>query len=198
MSLTPPLKVGKLQTALHTKAKKSPDYRFYALYDKIYRRDVLDFACDRCRANGGVPGVDGLRFRGDRGIRRREWLDELAEELRSETYRPSRSDACTSPRMASRAKPGRWGFRASKIAWCRWLLCWSWSRSSRPTWSPNNTPIAPSAAPWTPFAKWNGCCEAGHTEVVDADLIRLFRQHPSRRVDEIGVPARSATAASCG
>ena len=44
MSLTPPMKVGKLQTALHTKAKSSPDYRFYALYDKIYRRDVLGFA----------------------------------------------------------------------------------------------------------------------------------------------------------
>ena len=62
MSLTPPPKVGKLQTALHTKAKNSPDYRFYALYDKIYRRDVLGFAYDRCRANGGAPGVDGQSF----------------------------------------------------------------------------------------------------------------------------------------
>ena len=42
MSLPPPIKVGKLQTALHTKAKNSPDYRFYALYDKLYRRDVLE------------------------------------------------------------------------------------------------------------------------------------------------------------
>ena len=47
MSLTPPTKVGKLQTTLHTKAKNSPDYRFYALYDKIYRRDVLGFAYAR-------------------------------------------------------------------------------------------------------------------------------------------------------
>ena len=59
MRLPPPVKVGKLQTALHTKAKNSPDYRFYALYDKVYRRDVLEWAFVRCLRNGGVPGVDG-------------------------------------------------------------------------------------------------------------------------------------------
>ena len=54
MSLIPPLKVRKLQTALHTKAKNSPDYRFYALYDKVYRRDVLAFAYARSQNNGGA------------------------------------------------------------------------------------------------------------------------------------------------
>ena len=88
MSLTPPLKVEKLQTALHTKAKNSPDYRFYALYDKLYRRDILAFAFVRCLKNGGAPGVDGQSFADIEAYGRDQWLDELAEELRNETYRP--------------------------------------------------------------------------------------------------------------
>ena len=84
MSLTPPTKVGKLQTTLHTKAKNSPDYRFYALYDKIYRRDVLGFAYARCRArgHGGAPGVDGQNFADIEAYGVDRWLDDLAEELR--------------------------------------------------------------------------------------------------------------------
>jgi RNA-directed DNA polymerase len=88
VSLTPPIKVGKLQTALHTKAKNSPDYRFYALYDKLYRGDILDWAFTRCRDNGGAPGVDGQSFADIEAYGRARWLGELAEELRNETYRP--------------------------------------------------------------------------------------------------------------
>src|ERR1700683_2616843 len=81
VSLLPPVKVGKLQAALHTKAKNSPDYRFYALYDKIYRWAVLASAYARCRSNGGAPGVDGQSFAKieEYGVIR--WLDELTEEL---------------------------------------------------------------------------------------------------------------------
>lgn len=62
MSLPPPLKVGKLQAALHAKAKRAPSYRFYSLYDKILREEVLRWAWERCRKNGGLPGVDGQSF----------------------------------------------------------------------------------------------------------------------------------------
>ena len=88
MSLLPPITVGKLQTALHTKAKNSPDYRFYALYDKLYRRDILEWAFVRCRNNRGAPGVDGQSFADIEAYGRDQWLDELTKELRNGTYRP--------------------------------------------------------------------------------------------------------------
>jgi len=62
MSLATPSSVQKLQKALHDKAKESPSYRFYALYDKVYRKDILACAYDRCHANRGAAGVDGQEF----------------------------------------------------------------------------------------------------------------------------------------
>ena len=62
MSLTTLTSVQKLQMALHAKAKESPDFRFYAVYDKVYRKDVLACACGRCKANGGAAGVDNQTF----------------------------------------------------------------------------------------------------------------------------------------
>lgn len=88
MSLKPPTKVGKLQETLHVKAKGSPNYRFYALYDKLYRSDVLWFAHRICQNNGGAPGVDGQTFEDIEEYGVKEWLDELAEELRTKRYRP--------------------------------------------------------------------------------------------------------------
>src|SRR6202043_2156390 len=88
MSLTTPLSVQKLQTALHDKAKGSPKFRFYVLYDKVYREDVMAFAYECCKANGGAAGVDGQTFEDieDYGVKR--WLDELTQELKSRTYQP--------------------------------------------------------------------------------------------------------------
>jgi hypothetical protein len=64
MSLIPPIKVGKLQGVLRAKAKALPKYRFYALYDKVHREDVVSWAYERCRRNGGAAGVDEQTFRG--------------------------------------------------------------------------------------------------------------------------------------
>src|ERR1700737_1521849 len=88
VSLTTPASVQKLQTALHAKAKESPSFRFYALYDKVYRKDVLAFAYERCKANGGVAGVDGQTFADIEAYGVERWLDELAQELKSRTYQP--------------------------------------------------------------------------------------------------------------
>jgi len=88
MSLTTPSSVQKLQTALHAKAKESPDFRFYALYDKVYRKDVLAYAYERCEANGGAAGVDGQTFEDIERYGKERWLDELTQELKSRTYQP--------------------------------------------------------------------------------------------------------------
>ena len=88
MSLTTQTSVQKLQTALHAKAKESPDFRFYALYDKVYRKDVLIYACKRCKANGGAAGVDNQTFEDIEQHGLELWLDELAQELESRTYQP--------------------------------------------------------------------------------------------------------------
>ncbi len=87
-SLATPEKLWKLQAALHAKAKGNPTYRFYALYDKIYRADVLAEAWRRSRANGGGPGVDGEGFEQIEAKGVGEWLEQLAKELGEKTYRP--------------------------------------------------------------------------------------------------------------
>ena len=84
-NLATPKSVQKLQMALHAKAKAEAGYRFYALYDKISRDDILAHAYAQCRSNKGAPGVDGQDF-GDievYGVER--WLGELALALREES-----------------------------------------------------------------------------------------------------------------
>jgi group II intron reverse transcriptase/maturase len=88
MVLEPPTSVQKLQTALQAKAKGEPDYRFYLLYDKVYRADVLGYAYRRCKANQGAPGVDGQDFADIEAYGEELWLGELADTLRRRTYRP--------------------------------------------------------------------------------------------------------------
>jgi RNA-directed DNA polymerase len=88
MNLATPVSVQKLQKALHAKAKEAPGFRFYALYDKVYREDVLAFAYRCCKANGGAAGVDGQNFEDIERYGLERWLGELAQELRSRTYQP--------------------------------------------------------------------------------------------------------------
>jgi len=87
--LRTPDKVRKLQRTLHAKAKAEPGFRFYALYDKLYREDVLAHAYEKCRANQGAPGVDGQDFADVESYGVERWLGELAEALKEESYRPA-------------------------------------------------------------------------------------------------------------
>ncbi len=105
MSLRAPESVQKLQTALHAKAKEEPSFRFYTLYDKLCRADVLAHAWRLAKANGGAAGVDGQNFRDieEYGVER--WLGELAEDLRKKTYRPQPVRRVYIPKPDGRKRP---------------------------------------------------------------------------------------------
>jgi RNA-directed DNA polymerase len=88
MSLATPDKIRTLQRKLYVKAKVEPDFRFYLLYDKVWREDILAHAYALAKANGGAAGVDGATFSQIEAKGESEWLTGLREELRTKTYRP--------------------------------------------------------------------------------------------------------------
>jgi RNA-directed DNA polymerase len=88
VSLEIPDKVRELQIKLYRKAKSEPEFRFYLLYDKGYRADVLLRAWTLAKANNGAPGVDGQRFEDIESEGVMEWLNGLGKDLREKTYRP--------------------------------------------------------------------------------------------------------------
>src|SRR5256885_6887797 len=104
-NLSTPTSVQKLQTALHAKAKAEAGYRFYALYDKISREDILAHAYAQCRSNKGAPGVDGQDFADIEAYGVQRWLGELALGLREETYRPEPIRRVFIPKASGKLRP---------------------------------------------------------------------------------------------
>jgi RNA-directed DNA polymerase len=190
MSLTPPLKVGKLQTALHTKAKNSPDYRFYALYDKVYRRDVLAFAYVRSLNNGGVPGVDGQTFDDIEKSGRDRWLDELAEELRSGTYQPRLVRRVYIPKGDGKQRP--LGIPCIKDRVVQTATTLVLEPIFEADLEPEQHAYRPERSALDAVRLVERLVRSGHTEVVDADLSGYFDSIPhaelmksvSRRVSD--------------
>jgi RNA-directed DNA polymerase len=103
--LSTPDSVQKLQAALHAKAKAEPDFRFYALYDKISREDILAHAYTQCRSNKGAPGVDRQDFEAVEAYGVERWLGELALALRQETYRPDPIRRVFIPKANGKLRP---------------------------------------------------------------------------------------------
>jgi RNA-directed DNA polymerase len=89
MSLETPEKIRTLQRKLYRKAKAEPEYRFYLLYDKICREDILRHAYALARDNAGAPGVDGESFSDVDSTGIEKWLVGLREEMLSKMYRPA-------------------------------------------------------------------------------------------------------------
>ncbi len=88
MSLATPEKIQTLQRRLYLKAKREPSYRFYALYDKVYRPDILAHAFALSKVNDGAAGVDGVRHEDIEEYGRERFLAELGRELQEKRYRP--------------------------------------------------------------------------------------------------------------
>jgi RNA-directed DNA polymerase len=192
VSLTPPRKVGKLQAALHTKAKGSPDYRFYALYDKLYRRDVLEYAYARCRANGGAAGVDGQTFVDIATYGVDRWLDELTVGLRTETYQPRPLQRVNIPKDGQPGKSRPLGIPCIKDRVVQMAAVVVLGPIFEADLEPEQHAYRPGHDALYAVRHVERHLRAGRTEVVDADLSGYFDSIPhhelmksvSRRVSD--------------
>jgi RNA-directed DNA polymerase len=176
MSLQPPEKVRKLQTALHAKAKGAPGYRFYLLYDKIYRADVLRFAYDCCRHNGGSAGVDGEGFETIEFSGVERWLGELAEQLRNKTYQPNAVKRVYIPKANGKRRPlGIPTIRDRVVQTAAGLVLAPIFEADLPE---EQYAYRPGHSALDAIGRVHGLVSQGRSEVVDADLSQYFETIP--------------------
>jgi group II intron reverse transcriptase/maturase len=176
MSLLPPETVRKLQEALHTKAKGAPSYRFYALYDKVYRKDVLLHAYERCRANRGAPGVDGQTFEEIETAGLQGWLDELAKELHQKTYRPQAVRRVWIPKADGKQRP--LGIPTVKDRVAQMAVVLVLEPIFEADLQPEQYGYRPGRSGLQAVETVQTLLRSGHTEVIDADLSGYFDSIP--------------------
>lgn len=176
MSLLPPVSVGKLQATLHTKAKEAPGYRFYALYDKVYRMDVLGYAYERCRANGGAAGVDGQAFTDIAEYGVAKWLEELARELKGKTYQPQAVRRVWIPKGDGKQRPlGIPTIRDRVVQMAAVLVLEPIFEADL---QPEQYAYRAERSAQDAVCAVQGLLDQGYTEVVDADLSGYFDSIP--------------------
>ena len=175
-NLSTPNSVQKLQRALHAKAKAEAGYRFYALYDKIYREDILAHAYACCRSNKGAPGVDGQEFADVEAYGVQRWLVELALALREESYRADPIRRAFIPKANGK-------LRALGISTLRDRVCMTAAllvlepifEADLP---PEQYAYRPGRNAQQAVVEVEELLYRGHPEVVDADLADYFGSIP--------------------
>ena len=176
MRLQTPEKIRTLQRKLHLKAKAEPDFRFYLLYDKVYREDILFHAYRLARSNKGAPGVDGQSFEEIEAMGLEGWLSGIRDDLRAKTYRPE------PVRRAMVPKPGG-GERPLGIPTIRdRVVQGAVKLVIEPIFEAD---LEPSAYGYRPKRSAGDAVQAvhkllcrGYTDVVDADLSKYFDTIP--------------------
>jgi len=178
MSLTTPTKVQKLRTTLHAKAKESPGRRFHALYDKVYRMDVLTEAYQSCKANYGARGVDGQTFR---DIEKREggvgqWLGKLSAQFRDKTYRPQAVRRVHIPKKGGGQRPLGIPTIKDRVAQTAAMIVLE--PIFEADLQPEQHAYRPGRGAPDAVNRVHALVSTGHREVVDADLKGYFDTIP--------------------
>jgi RNA-directed DNA polymerase len=175
-NLTTPKSVQKLQTALHAKAKAEAGYRFYALYDKISRDDILAHAYAQCRSNKGAPGVDGRDFADIEAYGVEQWLGELALALRQETYRPDPIRRVFIPKANGKLRP--LGISTLRDRVCMTAAMLVLDPIFEADLPPEQYAYRPGRNAQEAVAEVGELLFRGHPDVVDADLADYFGSIP--------------------
>src|ERR1700694_3251406 len=176
MSLTTPSKIRELQIKLYRKAKSEPGYRFYMLYDKVYREDVLAHAYARARANKGASGVDEQTFEEIESAGLEEWLTGIREELRNRTYQPQPVRRVTIPKPGGGERPlGIPTIRDRVVQTAAKLLI---EPIFEADFDPNAYGYRPKRSAQEAIQKVHKLLSAGYADVVDADLSKYFDTIP--------------------
>jgi RNA-directed DNA polymerase len=173
--VTPP-KIRELQRKLYVKAKQEPDFRFYLLYDKVYREDVLRHAYALCRANGGAAGVDGATFVDIEASGLGQWLERLGKDLREKTYKPDPVRRVMIPKPGGGERPLGIPTIRDRVAQTAAVLI------LEPIFEAD---FKDSAYGYRPKRSGQQAVEAvhrslieGYTDIVDADLSKYFDTIP--------------------
>jgi RNA-directed DNA polymerase len=177
VSLATPPKLRRLREALYTKAKQEPAYRFYLLYDKVYRADILAHAYALSKQKGGAPGVDGVTFEDIEAAGLERWLAAVEEALRTEAYRAQPVRRVLIP------KPGGTGERPLGIPVIRDRVVQTAALLIlQPIFEADLEPTAygyrPGRTALEAVQEVHRALCAGHTEVIDADVSNYFDAVP--------------------